>query len=160
MARALVRELLRPRALQVHVVAVAFLEGFDHVLGGAGVHQDRVLHVQPLPVAGVLEHRHRLRAVVDDQLAAFQVLPAELRLRRAPEEEKAVHLVDLREVQGRRRLALLERPETLRGRGLGDVHRAVHEARDRRGAGLDTECWPRSPSCSRKPPAMVAMSGE
>ena len=26
--------------------------------------------------------------------------------------------------------------------------------------GADTECLPRSPSCSRKPPAMVAMSGE
>ena len=51
--------------------------------------------------------------------------------------------------------------EALRGRRLGDMHGAVGHAGDApicRAA--ETECLAVSPSCFRKPPAKVAISGE
>src|SRR2546422_8036274 len=49
--------------------------------------------------------------------------PGESRIGRARGEEKAVLLVDLGEMDGRRPLALFQWTEALRGRRLGDVHR-------------------------------------
>src|SRR6267142_566265 len=86
-------------------------------------------------VAGVLEHRDRLASVIDEDLRALELVPRERPIGATPREEETVLLVDLREVHRRRRLALLERPEALRGRRLADVHRAVQEAVDRRLAG-------------------------
>jgi hypothetical protein len=46
------------------------------------------LVVEPALVAGVLEHRQRLAAVVDQQLLALELVPAEVRIRRAPCRKK------------------------------------------------------------------------
>ena len=83
-------------------------------------------------MAGVLEHRQRLAAVVHQDLAGRELRPGEVRIGLARGEEEAVPLVDLREVQRGRRLALLERPEALRGRRLRHVHAAVQQTGDRR----------------------------
>src|SRR5712691_465223 len=75
-------------------------------------------------------------AVVDEDLPALELVPGERRIGRARGEEKAVLLVDLGEMDGRRPLALFQWTEALRGRRLGDVHRPAHEPLDCRLAGL------------------------
>ena len=128
MADAVVLELLRPRALQVDVVAVALAEGGDHLVGGAGIDGVDGLVVEAFLEAGILEHGHRLAAVVDDHALALELVPREVLVGAAAGEEEAVLLVDLGEVQRRRLLALLERQETLGWRRLGDVHGSVRQA--------------------------------
>jgi methionine-R-sulfoxide reductase len=85
----------------------------------------------PRFVAGVLEHRQRLAPVIHEHTPALQLVPGERRIRRAAGQEEPVHLVDLGEVHRGRGLALLERPEALRRRGLADVHSAGHHPLDR-----------------------------
>ena len=133
MAGAIVRELLRRGPLQVEVGALALAKALNHAFARTGIDRDQAVEREPALVAGVLEHRHRLRTVIDEHLAALQPVPAELRFGRAADEEKAVHLVDLCKVQRGRLLALLKGAEALRGRGLGDVDRAIEQAGDRRG---------------------------
>src|SRR5207247_2233569 len=108
-ADTIVLELLRPRTLQMNVVAVALAEGRDHLLCRAGVDQRESPHVDALLEAGILEHRHRLAAMVYDHLFAFEFVPGERLVGAAAGEEEAVLLIDLGEVHGRRLLALLER---------------------------------------------------
>src|SRR4030095_4021312 len=130
-ADAVVLQLLRRRALLMDVVALALPEGLVH-LAARNVDGTDSRVVEPAAVAGVLEHDERLAAVIDEDLRALPLVPRERRIGPARREEKAVLLVDLREVHRRRRLTLLEGSEALRGRGLADVHCAVHQALDRR----------------------------
>src|SRR5262252_1857138 len=83
-------------------------------------------------MASVLEHRERLAAVIDQYGLALELVPGERRIGTAGGEEEAVLLVDLGEVNDRRRLTLLKRPETLRRRRLAYVRRAGHDRVDRR----------------------------
>ena len=71
-----------------------------------------------------------------------------------------VHLVDLGEVHDGRPEASLERPEPLRRSGLAHVHRARHHPLDGGLPGGRHRVPGVSPSVSRKPPAIVAISGE
>ena len=86
-------------------------------------------------MTGVLEHRQRLAAVIDEHAPALELVPGERRIGGSAGEEEAVLLVDLGEVHGRRLLPFLERPEALGGRRLADVHGPVDDALDRRLAG-------------------------
>ena len=131
-AVAVVLELLRRRALQVDVLALASLEGCDHLLRRAGVDRADRAVVEAALVTGVLEHDRGLAAVIDQHAAALEAVPAEIGLRLAPDQEEAILFVDLREVQRRRCLALVERGDRLRRRRLRDVHAAVDQSRDRR----------------------------
>src|SRR5262245_28195543 len=112
------------------VVALALSEGLVH-LAAWNVDRPGGRVVETAAVAGVLEHRERLAAVIDKNLRGFQLVPREGRIGPARREEEAVLLVDLREVHRRRRLTLLERPEALGRRRLANVHGAVQQAVDR-----------------------------
>ncbi len=127
-------QLLRCRALLVDVVALALAECPIHLAGGDVQRLDRGV-VEATLVAGVLEHGQRLAAVIDEHPLAAPLVPGEPGIGGAGGQEESVLLVDLREVHGRRRLALLERSEALRGRRLADVHAAVLQPGDRRGPG-------------------------
>ena len=153
-------QLLRAGALQVHVVALALAERRDHLLGGADVDQRQRLQVHALLEAGVLEHGHRLAAVVDDHLLALELVPAEGLVGAASGEEEAVLLVDLGEMHDRRLLALLERREACAGADWADMDRAIGRPAIADLPGAETECLGVRPSCFRKPPAKVAISGE
>lgn len=130
-AHAVVLQGLRPGTLEVHEVALAAAEARLH-LGRGSVDGADGREVEPLPMARVLEHGERLPAVVHQHGLAAQHVPAEVLHRRPPGEEEAILLVDLGEVHGGRRLALLERAEGLRGRRLPHVHGAVHQPLDGR----------------------------
>jgi hypothetical protein len=129
-----VLELLRRRPLLVDVVALAGAERRVHLSRGHVNRLDRRV-VEAAAMARVLEHRQGLAAVIHEDGAAAELVPREPGVRRPGREEEAVHLVDLREVDGGRLLALLERAESLRGRRLADVHGAVEQPLDRRAPG-------------------------
>src|SRR5262249_43168213 len=130
-ARAVVLELLRSRPLLVDVVALATAERAVH-LGARHVDGADGLVVEPALGARVLERRQRLAAVGGQDLLVLELVPRELWIGRAPGEEEAILLVNLREVNDRRRLILLEGAEALRGRRLADVHGARHHPVDGR----------------------------
>ena len=88
MAGAVRRELLRCRALQMHVVALAAAERLLHEIRAAGVDRlDRRI-VDAGAVAGVAEHRHGLAAMVHEHSLAGEVPPGEPGLRGAARRER------------------------------------------------------------------------
>ena len=89
------------------------------------------LEVESALEAGILEHGHRLAAVIDDDLPALELVPREGRIGSAAGEEKAILLVDLSEVERWRDLALLQRGEALARRRLGHMHRPVQQTGNR-----------------------------
>ena len=108
MADLVVLELLRRRTLLVDVVPFTAPERAVHLRTRYVDRAERRV-VEAALVTRVLEHRERLPAVVHEDPFALEALPGERRVGRARGEEEAVLLVDLREVQRRRGLALLER---------------------------------------------------
>jgi hypothetical protein len=134
MADTVVLELLRGRTLLVDVVAVTCPEGLVHLSAWNVDGLDRAV-VQAPPVAGVLEHRERLAAVVDEHPFAPELVPGEREIGGAGREEEAVLLVDLGEVDRGRPRALFQRAEGLRRRRLADLHCSVHDPLDRGRAG-------------------------
>jgi hypothetical protein len=112
MADAVVLELLRGRSLLVDVVALTLAEGLIHLRAGDVDGLDGRV-IQPSPMTGILEHGERLATVIDEYPLAPELVPGEGAIGRASREKEAVLLVDLGEVDGRRRLALLQWTKTL-----------------------------------------------
>ena len=135
MGDAVLLQLLRRRPLEMDVVALALAERRDHRLRRAGIDRVQAGVVHALLVQGVLEHRERLRAVVDEDARTLQLPPGEVRVGAAAGDEEAVALVDQREVHDLGALAALERSPARRGRRLDQLDAAVGEPRARRRAG-------------------------
>jgi hypothetical protein len=67
----------------VDEVAPAVAEGSDHLVGGAGIDGRDRFEIEPALEAGVLEHGHRLAAMIDQHLAALQLVPRKAGIRAA-----------------------------------------------------------------------------
>ena len=159
MADLVVFQLLRRRTLLVDVVTLALAKRPIHLAGGDVQRLDRGV-VEATLVAGELEHGERLAAVIDQHPLAAQLVPGERGVGRPAGEEEAVLLVDLREVRSRRVWPFSSDPKPCEGADwqtctLPSCSPAIAEVP----AGA-MECLPRRPSCSRKPAAIVAISGE
>ncbi len=125
MADAFEGELLRRRALQVDVVALAGAKGLLHGLGVTRVDGLEGFEIDTFLVERESEHGKRLAAVVDDDLFALELFPGECVVRLAANEHESVALIDLCEVHERRALTALERAEVRRHRGLGHLNAAI-----------------------------------
>src|SRR3546814_10794578 len=111
MADAVGLELLREGSLLLDILSLAGAESAVDLCGAAGGNRPDPVEVDAGLVAGIAEHGARLAALEQHDLGALQLLPGEVGVGRAPGQEEAVHLVDLGEVDDRRRPALVERRE-------------------------------------------------
>src|SRR3546814_5699793 len=102
-------ELLRRRSLLVHVVGLAVAERPVDGGAAAGIDGIDLRVIDALLVDGVFEHRHRLQSVVDQDLAADELVPGEVGIGFPAGDEEAILQVDLREMYDVLRLALVER---------------------------------------------------
>jgi hypothetical protein len=98
--------------------------------------------------------------VVDDDLLALERRPTEGLVGLASREKEAIPLIDLGEMDGGRSFAVLERAEGLRGADWQTWTDPSARLAMADLPGAETECLGAKPSCCRKPPAKVAMSGE
>ena len=81
-------ELLRIRPLLLHVSALSLPEGLVDLAGAAESDRLDLAEVDARLVARVLEHVERLPALEHDDLGAFELLPVERGIGRAPGQEK------------------------------------------------------------------------
>ena len=140
--------------------SLSFAEGPVDVGGVAGVDNLQAAIVDAGPVAGIFEHGERLAAAEQQDFGAFQPAPVEIRVGRAPGQEEAVHLVDLGKMDDAGLFAFRQGPEGLAERRLDDMGEPSFSAAMAETPGGETDQSASSPSSARKPPAMVAISGE
>jgi hypothetical protein len=114
-------ELLREGALLLDVLPFAGPKRLVHILGAADVDDPELAKIDARLMAGILEHREGLAASEKDHLSAFKALPRKVRIGCPAGDEEPVHLVDLRKMNCRRRLARGQGCKGLAWSGLDDI---------------------------------------
>ena len=159
MADAVVLELLRRRALLVDVVALARAERAVHLPARDIDRRDRFV-VEAALVARVLEHRERLAAVVDEHPLAPELVPGERGSgARAVRKKPSISLIWAKWTAGGF-WPFSSGPKPCDGADWPTCTVPFTSPSIEDVPAAATECFGSNPSSFRKPPAIVAISGE